>query len=461
MLTPCPHLCVSLCSILGKSTGKGALGIWTHHLDFIEPILNYSSAAYTGAALRMGAGVQANAAYAAAHRLGYRVVGGTCPTVGLAGGYSLGGGHSPLTPLHGLGADNVLEWEVVTADGKQTRATPTTNADLYWALSGGGGGTYAVVVAMTARMHRDAGTVTGGALLTFSTAAAPSPDVFWAAVNVALAQTARVVDSGAYYVTSVNSAFGTATGVNASVFITAPGQSEQRVRAHLQPTVAFLDRHRVPYALNATADSSYYAHFDRFWGPLPDARYPAAEYVTSRLLPRHVVVGAGDDSFQSSSSSSPPPSARALSALARAYRHIVAEPGWIAANIGMTTPRAGSAGAPVAPNAVHPAWRSALALALIWVPYDFGAPAAMAARRERLVRVVDPALAALAGLRAPPYVNEAHVDMPDLVRASYGPHLARLRRVKAKYDADDLLYAPAGVGSDAWTPDADGRLCRA
>ncbi len=58
-----------------------------------------------------------------------------------------------LTPLHGLAAGNVLEWEVVTADGSLTVASPSHDPDLYWALSGGGGGTYAVVVLMTARIH--------------------------------------------------------------------------------------------------------------------------------------------------------------------------------------------------------------------------------------------------------------------------------------------------------------------
>ncbi len=92
-----------------KWTGKGALGIWTHNLNAVEPLLNYSRAAYRDAALCMGAGVLTDAAYAAAHRVGHRVVGAVHRTIGIAGGYSLGGGHSPLTPLHGLSAANALE----------------------------------------------------------------------------------------------------------------------------------------------------------------------------------------------------------------------------------------------------------------------------------------------------------------------------------------------------------------
>jgi hypothetical protein len=126
-------------------------------MNSIEPMLNYSSPAYTGPALKMGAGVPSIDAFRAAHRLDYRVVGAHCPTVGFAGGSAQGGGHGELTPVHGLATDNIVEWEVVTtANGTRTRATPRHNANLYWALSGdGGGGTYAVVVAMTVRSHCD------------------------------------------------------------------------------------------------------------------------------------------------------------------------------------------------------------------------------------------------------------------------------------------------------------------
>ena len=81
------------------------------------------------------------------------MLGGTCPTVGIAGGYTQGGGHSALSSLYGLSADNVLEWEVVTANGTQLTATSSSNQDLYWALSGGGGCTYGVVMSMTTKLY--------------------------------------------------------------------------------------------------------------------------------------------------------------------------------------------------------------------------------------------------------------------------------------------------------------------
>src|ERR1700712_736559 len=67
-------------------------------------------------------------------------------SVAIAGGWAQNAGHSPLSPKYGLGADQVLEYKVVTADGVLRVANAVSNSDLFWALRGGGGGTFGVVV---------------------------------------------------------------------------------------------------------------------------------------------------------------------------------------------------------------------------------------------------------------------------------------------------------------------------
>ncbi|PQE23176.1 FAD binding domain-containing protein [Rutstroemia sp. NJR-2017a BVV2] len=121
----------------------------------MSSILDYKSPAYTGKAMKIGAGVQASEAQATANAEGCVVVEGDGPTVGIAGGYTQGGGTSPLASKFGLAADQVLEWEVVTGTGELLTATPSQHSDLYWALSGGGGGTYGVVLSMTVKLHRN------------------------------------------------------------------------------------------------------------------------------------------------------------------------------------------------------------------------------------------------------------------------------------------------------------------
>lgn len=151
--SPCKvPLLTCFSSLLGKSVGAGGIAIWMHHLKDIK-IKDYTSQSYSGKAIKMQAGIQGKDLYPFAFKHNREVVGGSCPTVGVAGGYTQGGGHSPLSSNHGLGADQVLEWEVIDGNGKMQIATPRRNKDLYWALSGGGGGTYGIVWSLTVKTY--------------------------------------------------------------------------------------------------------------------------------------------------------------------------------------------------------------------------------------------------------------------------------------------------------------------
>jgi FAD/FMN-containing dehydrogenase len=87
---------------------------------------------------------------------------GSSPDVAVVG-YTLGGGLSWLGRKHGLAAGHVTAIELVTPDGRHVRATAEEEADLFWALRGGGG-SFGVVTAMEFRLARhDA--VCGGVLL--------------------------------------------------------------------------------------------------------------------------------------------------------------------------------------------------------------------------------------------------------------------------------------------------------
>ena len=75
--------------------------------------------------------------YAAAERLGLAVVGGLIPSVGV-GGFTLNGGLGWLTSAHGVALDNLLEADVVLADGRVLTCSETENEDLFWAIRGAG-----------------------------------------------------------------------------------------------------------------------------------------------------------------------------------------------------------------------------------------------------------------------------------------------------------------------------------
>jgi len=64
-------------------------------------------------------------------------VGGRLKTIGISG-LTIGGGISYFTAKYGFAMDNVLAYEIVTANGKVVTATATCNSDLFWAMKGGG-----------------------------------------------------------------------------------------------------------------------------------------------------------------------------------------------------------------------------------------------------------------------------------------------------------------------------------
>jgi FAD/FMN-containing dehydrogenase len=82
----------------------------------------------------------------AAAEHGLAALAGSSPDVGVVG-YTLGGGLSWLARKHGIGANQVTAVELVTADGRLVRADAETNADLFWAVRGGGGN-FGVVTAL-------------------------------------------------------------------------------------------------------------------------------------------------------------------------------------------------------------------------------------------------------------------------------------------------------------------------
>ena len=416
---------------MGKSTGNGALALWSHHLRTMD-VVNYTSSQYSGPAMRMGAGVRGFEAYAEAHKHGLRIVGGFCPSVGLAGGYTQGGGHGPLASLYGLAADQVLEWEVVTAGGKHIVASPTLHKDLFWALSGGGGGTYAVVVSMTVRAYPDG--VVGGASLTFS-ASGLSRDTYWNAFTSWQTLLPSLVDSGATAGYAIFKDFFFALP------ITAPGRSDAEVHALLQPYTSDLEALGIEYQLSVTSFPTFQDHYHHYMGTSDNGAYTIHHLFAGRMIPRSVVETNN---------------AALVSTIRNITENTNAFLGFVALDVA-----SGGSRKSVAPNAVLPAWRTTLITTLAQTTWNFTAPHAdNVARANELTNVVVPQLTALTP-DSGTYMNEADFHLRTWKQDLYGNQYARLRAVKHKYDPEDLLYGITAVGSDAWTVAADGRMCRA
>ena len=145
-------------SYQGTSNAPDSLLIWTRHMNEIEmhPDFVPQGCEHTiqpQAAVTIGAGTIGMQAYQAVTTEGGKYVqGGGCTTVCL-GGLVQSGGFGSYSKHYGSAAGNLLEAEVVTADGQIRIANACINPDLFWALKGGGGGSFGVVSKMTLRVH--------------------------------------------------------------------------------------------------------------------------------------------------------------------------------------------------------------------------------------------------------------------------------------------------------------------
>lgn len=423
---------------MGKSTGKGALSLWTRNLQQTELIQRYNTSYYRGPAIKIGAGVNGKEAAAFAAQHGYRFVVGSCPTVGVAGGYTQGGGHSFLSGLYGLGADNVLEWEVVTPAGQRLVATPKKNSDLYWALSGGGGGTYGVVISMTSRVFPDGQIAL--ASLSFNATTVGGDDPFWASVSVLLSQLQPLVDDhGAVaQVSMTHSTF--------SIFgLMVPEADSHDLADLLAPLLTALAQTNP--ALTSSALSLTITHDSTYAGLVAANVEPVTEAIT---LPP--VIGGRFISRSNWASNA--------TAIVAALRSTMASERFVVALTALNTHSALRLAKPIAPNAAPPAFASAylsLIVTSVWDWHRSWADATpLQAEYQEVIRPTLEAVTPGAGA----YGNEANWQEPAWQDVFYGATYQRLKGIKARYDPEGVLYGLTTVGSEQWVADSQGRLCK-
>lgn len=293
--------------------------------------------------------------------------------------------------------------------------------------SGGGGGSYGVVLSMTVKLHPD-GPVAGAGLI-FNTSLITN-ELFWHGINAFHTMLEPIVDDGNSILYEITNNTFLLYSAN------APDKSQAELMSLLIPFMNKLTALGIPFTFSETYFDSWYDHYAHYYGPLPYGPFEASQFTSSRLIPRSVAKEKSVD-------------------LGAVLKDIVHDNhfylGCFAFNPNSTTHT---------PNAVLPAWRTALLHCIISGPWDYSIPhSEMLAREDVLTNHIDPALKALTP-GSGTYLNEANFREPNWQQEFYGSNYGRLRDVKRKWDSTDLFFATTAVGSEAWKEDENGRLCR-
>ena len=457
-------------SYQGTSNAADSLLVWTRHMQAITLHDTFVARGCEGRqtpcpAVTVQAGAMWMDVYdAVTTRAGRYVQGGGCATVGVAG-LIQSGGFGSFSKGFGTAAGSMLEADVVTADGKLRTVNPRLDPDLFWAIKGGGGGNFGVVIQLTLRTH-------------------DLPQFFGAAEGTIEARTdqdfrrllLRFVD---FYAESLfNAHWGESVSIGQNntlkISMVCQGLDEDSARKIWEPFFTWIKAEGSAFTI--TDELWVGARPARGWWDAQTRRRNGSKSVVfddrTTALPTHAwwsgdqeQVGAflhGYDSiWLPSSLLDPHARVRLTDALMTSSREVGFE---LHFNKGLAgaSPDAIERARDTATN---PAVLDAFALAIVAA----GGPARYQGLpnitvddvlAERNAEAIERAMAVLRNIApaAGSYVSESNYFNPSWRTAFWGSHVRRLTQVKATYDPEGLFFVHHGIGSEQWSPDGFTRL---
>jgi FAD/FMN-containing dehydrogenase len=457
-------------SYLGGSNAPDSLLIWTHAMRDIQMHDAFVPEGCAGhvapsPAVSLGAGCLWIEAYdAVTTKAGRYVQGGGCTSVGVPG-LVQGGGFGSFSKRYGTAACSLLEAEIVTADGVVRVVNPRRDPDLFWAIGGGGGGSFGVVTRMTLKTH-EAPSIGGGFEVTIR---ANSDESFRRLI-------AAFVDL--YADQMRNPHWGEQVAINRDntlkVTMVFQDLDDAAVMAAWKPLldkvaasngdwryIKLPDVGSAPFqgwwdVAAKRARKSPRMHYDERPGsPAIQAWWTGDSEQVSMLIYGYDSVWLPESLLAATEQG------RLVDGLFNASRHFDV---FLHINKGL-------AGGPAEVReaarrtATNPDVADAFALAIIATggPPAFysllGFPSNEATARKNAVAIK----AAAAALRvaapgAGSYISETDYFIPDWRGAFWGRNYPRLRSVKAKYDPTGLFFVHHGVGGEDWSPDGFTRV---
>ena len=450
-------------SLLGTSNAADSLLIWTRAMDDItlhEAFVPQGCNTPPQPGVSVGAGAIWLHVYdVVTTKAGRFVQGGGCTTVGVAG-LLQSGGFGSFSKRYGTAAASLLEAEVVTADGAVRIANACTNPDLFWALKGGGGGSFGVVTRLTLKTHELAERA-GAAIFTVKAMSGPA---FRELIRKFV---------GFYAERLFNPHWGGRVTFprsdSLSVAMVSYGLDKDAGQAAWQPFLDWITASPQDYRLTGKpviadmpARKWWDAAFRKEYAPasmIGDPR-PGAPSGDFSWAGDHDMIGSFWRAFETlwlpAALLEVAQQQRLADGLFAATRHWSFE-------IQFDKGLAGAPDDAIAASrdtATNPAVLTAFGLALVgslgppaypgipgYAPdlVDAHAEAAMVGNAMGELRRVVPVAAS--------YVSESNFFEKDWQHSYWGTNYARLLAIKRQYDPDGLFFVHHGVGSEGWSGD--------
>lgn len=451
-------------SYLGTSNAPDSLLVWTRAMNGIaleEAFVGKGCKGRTAPtpAVTVGAGCTWIDVYTAVTtRAGRYVQGGGCTSVGVAG-LVQGGGFGSFSKGFGSAAASLLEAEVVTADGRVRTVNACTEPDLFWALKGGGGGTFGVVTRLTLHVH-ELPQFFGSA---WGTVKAKSDEAFGRLIERFLS----------FYAGSLaNPHWGEQVHVqpdnSLEISMVQQGLSRDAARAVWKPFFEWVGS-SADYTV--TDELGAGGHKAQSWWEIEGNPSMTPDKRADALPDRgwwhgdQDQVGAWLHGYDSlwlpASLLQEAQQPRLVQALFAASRHKKVE---LHINKGLAFAPAEAIRASL-DTPMNPQATEAFALVIIAdgerpsYPGMKRPPMDLEAARKD-AREIDLATAELRRLVPQPgsYLAESNFFNKDWQQAYFGNHYPKLRAIKKKYDPDGLFFVHHGVGSEDWSGDGFTRL---
>jgi FAD/FMN-containing dehydrogenase len=457
-------------SYQGTSNAPDSLLIWTRHMhdvtiqnDFVARGCKSTFAPQR--AVTVGSGTIWLQAYdAVTTKVGAYVQGGGCTTVGVAG-LIQSGGFGSFSKHYGMAAAGLLEAEVVTADGKVRIANACTNSDLFWALKGGGGGTFGVVSKLTLRV-RDLPELAGGASFTVK---ASSDDAYRRLIRHYV---------GFYREALFNDHWGEQAHFSPDnkleIRMVYLGLDTEESRKVWQPFLNWLAQSSTAYTIEAEpeigsmpfrhwwdVDWSKERHRDVFKADSRSSASPINVWWNGDAGQVGWVVWGFESLWMPASLLQDDSQEKLANALFSASRFSKVE---LHFNKGL-------AGAPseaieaAKGTAINPSVCAAFALAIVAAGQGPAYPGIPNHEpdAEKGRKAADAVHRCMNELRtvasnSGAYVSESNFFESGFEQSYWDTNHARLAQIKKKYDPDGLFFVHNGVGSEQWTPDGFTRL---